>query len=34
MVHGAIDLHLRYRQIRVVEEEGGVIRERRVLTVP
>jgi transposase len=32
MVYGAIDLHLRYSQIRVVDDEGGVVRERRVVT--
>jgi transposase len=32
MVYGAIDLHLRYSQIRVVDEEGRVVRERRVVT--
>jgi transposase len=32
MVYGAIDLHLRYSQIRIVDEEGRVVRERRVVT--
>jgi transposase len=32
MMYGAIDLHLRYSQIRVVDAEGGVVRERRVVT--
>jgi transposase len=32
MVYGAIDLHLRYSQIRIVDEEGRVLRERRVVT--
>ena len=32
MMYGAIDLHLRYSQIRIVDEEGRVIRERRVVT--
>jgi transposase len=32
MVYGAIDLHLRYSQIRIVDAEGRVVRERRVVT--
>jgi transposase len=32
MVYGAIDLHMRYSQIRIVDEAGGVLREQRVLT--
>jgi hypothetical protein len=32
MVYGAIDLHLRYSQIRVIDEAGRVLRERRVVT--
>jgi transposase len=32
MVYGAIDLHLRYSQIRIVDAAGGVLRERRVVT--
>lgn len=32
MVYGAIDLHLRYSQIRIVDAEGRVLRERRVVT--
>lgn len=32
MVYGAIDLHLRYSQIRIVDTEGRVVRERRVVT--
>jgi transposase len=32
MVYGAIDLHLRYSQIRIVDEEGRVLRERGVVT--
>lgn len=32
MVYGAIDLHMRYSQIRIVDAEGRVLRERRVLT--
>ena len=32
MVYGAIDLHTRYSQIRIVDATGAVLRERRVLT--
>jgi len=32
MMYGAIDLHLRYSEIRVVEADGRVVRERRVVT--
>ena len=32
MVYGAIDLHARYSQIRIVDDDGHVIRERRVMT--
>lgn len=32
MVYGAIDLHMRYSQIRVVDERGVVRREQRILT--
>lgn len=32
MVYGAIDLHMRYSQIRIVDAEGRVLREQRVLT--
>jgi transposase len=32
MVYGAIDLHMRYSEIRIVDEQGAVVRERRVLT--
>src|SRR4029453_10089892 len=32
MVYGAIDLHARYSQIRIVDEGGTVMRENRVLT--
>ena len=32
MVYGAIDLHLRYSQIRIVDETGAVVREARVMT--
>jgi transposase len=34
MVYGAIDLHLRYSQIRVVDETGAVLCDRRVVTSP
>jgi transposase len=32
MVYGAIDLHMRYSQIRVVDETGAVVREQRIVT--
>jgi len=32
MVYGAIDLHMRYSQIRIINEEGRVQRDRRVVT--
>lgn len=32
MEYGAIDLHARYSQIRVIDEEGRVVRERRIVT--
>jgi transposase len=32
MEYGAIDLHLRYSQIRIVDADGQVVRERRVVT--
>src|SRR5262245_10206888 len=32
MVYGAIDLHMRYRQIRMVDAAGMVLREQRVPT--
>lgn len=32
MVYGAIDLHLRYSQIRIIDGEGHVVREQRVPT--
>jgi transposase len=32
MVYGAIDLHLRYSQIRIIDEAGQVVREQRVPT--
>ena len=32
MVYGAIDLHMRYSQIRIIDAEGQVVREQRVPT--
>lgn len=32
MVYGAIDLHMRYSQIRVVDESGAVLRDQRIVT--
>lgn len=32
MVYGAIDLHMRYSQIRIVNADGTVVREQRILT--
>ena len=32
MVYGAIDLHMRYSQIRIVDDAGAVVRDRRVVT--
>jgi len=32
MVYGAIDLHTRYSQIRILDEAGAVRCDRRVLT--
>jgi transposase len=32
MVYGAIDLHMRYSQIRIVDEVGTVLRDQRVVT--
>ena len=32
MVYGAIDLHMRYSQIRVVDESGAVLRDQRIQT--
>ena len=32
MVYGAIDLHMRYSQIRIIDGEGGVQRDQRVPT--
>jgi transposase len=32
MVYGAIDLHMRHSQIRIVDAEGRVVREKRIVT--
>lgn len=32
MVYGAIDLHMRYSQIRIVDAEGTVVRDQRIVT--
>src|SRR5688500_19282120 len=32
MVYGAIDLHMRYSQIRVIDAAGAVVRDQRVPT--
>ena len=32
MVYGAIDLHMRYSQIRIIDETGTVLREQRIVT--
>jgi len=32
MVYGAIDLHMRYSQIRIIDAEGAVMRDQRVVT--
>lgn len=32
MVYGAIDLHMRYSQIRVIDADGKVLREQRIAT--
>ena len=32
MMYGAIDLHARYSQVRIIDAEGQVVREQRVLT--
>ena len=32
MVYGAIDLHMRYSQIRIINNDGGVLRDQRVVT--
>jgi transposase len=34
MVYGAIDLHMRYSQIRILDEAGAVLCDRRVPTSP
>ena len=34
MVYGAIDLHMRYSQVRVIDAEGQLLRETRVATTP
>jgi transposase len=32
MVYGAIDLHMRYSQIRIIDEAGTVLRDQRIVT--
>src|SRR4051812_32156005 len=32
MVYGAIDLHMRYSQIRIIDETGTVLRDQRIVT--
>jgi transposase len=32
MVYGAIDLHMRHSQIRIIDEDGALQRERRIVT--
>lgn len=32
MVYGAIDLHMRYSQIRIVDDTGAVLRDQRGFT--
>ncbi len=32
MVYGAIDLHMRYSHIRIIDADGQVVREQRVMT--
>src|SRR5215203_4990727 len=32
MVYGAIDLHMRYSQIRIIDADGHILREQRVVT--
>jgi len=32
MVYGAIDLHMKFSQIRIVDEAGTVVREQRIVT--
>ena len=34
MEYSAIDLHMRYSQIRIVDADGAVLREQRVSTTP
>jgi len=34
MFYGAIDLHMRYSQIRILDGDGRVVREGRVVTTP
>ncbi len=34
MVYGAIDLHMRYSQVRIIDAEGQCLRETRVATSP
>ncbi len=34
MVYGAIDLHMRYSQVRIIDAEGHLVRETRVVTTP
>jgi len=34
MVYGAIDLHMRYSQIRIVDSDGQIVRDQRVVTSP
>ena len=33
MVYGAIDLHMRYSQIRIVDESGAVLCAQRIVDV-
>jgi transposase len=32
MVYGAIDLHMRYSQIRIIDADGAVLRDQRIVT--
>lgn len=32
MVYGAIDLHMRYSQIRIIDADGAVVRDQRIVT--
>jgi transposase len=34
MVYGAIDLHMRYSQVRIIDADGHLVRETRVATTP